>query len=185
MALGHLQEWAIPEALPGILAVGLGMLWGVKFVLQCVSSKQGPPCFVTGHTMPGMAALCFKVRAELGATGAAFPAFCTSPGLCSLLGQSLCPLSSSGLELGAVYPHLVRLQPLLCLPPRSVVLWGKACSTLAAQAVLCHLERLQPSSQDVSLQDVLLGCKPCPHLVSPHLQTAALSQNLGRCCSVP
>lgn len=104
-------------------------------------------------------------RSELGATGtapgAALPAFCASPGLCSLLGQSLCPLRSTGLELEAVYPHLVRLQSFLCLPPGSAVFWGKASSTLGTQAVLSHLERLQPTSQDVSLQDMLLGYKPC------------------------
>lgn len=106
-------------------------------------------------------------RSELGATGAApaaaLPAFCTSPGFCSLLGQSLCPLRSTGLELEAVYPHLVRLQPFLCLSPGSAVF----SSTLGTQAVFSHLERLQPTFQDVSLQDVLLGCKPCPYFMCP------------------
>lgn len=85
--------------------MGLGTLWGVKFVLQCVTSEQSPPCFVTGHTMP---APRFKVSAELGATGAA-PGCSPSCLLClswALLppGHSLSPLRSSGLQLEAVYP---------------------------------------------------------------------------------
>lgn len=177
VALGHLQEWAIPEALPGILSVGLGTLWGVKFVLQCVSSEQGPPCFVTGHTMPVMAAPCLKVRAELGATGAAFPAFCTSPGLCSLLGKSLCPLSSSGLELEVAYPSLVRLQAFLCFSPCSAAFWGKASSTFGSSGCSlpfgeaaghisgCLLAGSAPGMQTLPLS--LMPPTHCPHTCKP------------------